>query len=931
MADGHQRLRKRPSPPDDETLEEEEDGVVTFRRNEGNQVEINLEATRDLLESLTTDDTSASVDHIESFQYRDDDEESRVHREENNNANNMDRDYSQYAQRMSDERLDLSVDSHQTPEQLNNLPGNAENATGGLDSPVGSDRERVAYYQASTFEGMAPDFFEKSPRTQKKILKEADGVMEEFCRKAQRDKVDMAKKYANMLVDKDQENRDLRRQVKVLKASQANLVEAAKTANRVRDNTAAPQAVRPKDNSRQQSRGGSRDRVVRTNQVPPRRNRRDTSVDGSSSDNRNDARPSRSRNRRSSPRDGVRRQRDTDRIGQVPNPRGRNSNNARSPYLSGQSQGQFPVFPDSQNYVDPQIPVGPVSNNNGGQNYASQGLSSNYPGNMGIPQQAAPPYPYAYGTQNPQTVNMAGHSGVYNQGMPSTWDPADNRYQLPRPVNANNVQLPYRPTHVAQQGGFAQASASAPPVIQNQGVQNDHLAAALAQLAKAQTLNSESQLQYAAAKAHPKYIKFRGGVDGVDIETYILRNEQNMNMYAPDTEKILRLAANLGDDRGVSELLSSGWKGTYESFKAFLLLTFSGARKQIGIATWASVQRYQNETIQQWQVRMVELISLTWQGWLGFTNSERELIMRQMELIVPLAALAMYKDASGEYDADLLKTKEFPEILRQLRVHQDNLYVLWKPFNDKLPRQAANAENRVNTLNESNRDSSGNAANANRSNRGNQSNNKTNKWCSIHRVTSHATQECRSRGQGVQRPQSGAQQNNRPEKYCRHHRTTTHNTEDCRDPDVANRNQARGNNSNNYNNNQNYQRQNNNGNYQNNRNGNFRGNNRGRGNYQQNRNNNNNNNSNGFNNSGNNNNSNGNSNRNGNYQGQGRGGYNNNYGRQNNNSRNNNNRVNNVSQNNDQNQDNTQQPPDDQNFGGAAQNQQGLGVVQLKK
>ena len=118
---------------------------------------------------------------------------------------------------------------------------------------------------------------------------------------------------------------------------------------------------------------------------------------------------------------------------------------------------------------------------------------------------------------------MAGHSGAYNQSMPSSWDPTAGRYQLPRPVNANNVQLPYMPTHVAQQGGFAQASASA-PVIQNQGVQNVDLTAAFEQLARAQVLSAESQLQYAAAKAHPKYIKFRGGVDGVDIETYILRN-----------------------------------------------------------------------------------------------------------------------------------------------------------------------------------------------------------------------------------------------------------------------------------------------------------------------------------------------------------------------------------------------------------------------
>ena len=112
-----------------------------------------------------------------------------------------------------------------------------------------------------------------------------------------------------------------------MRANQAKLVEAAKTANKVKNNSSVPQAVRPKDNSSQQGRPGSRDRTARTSQVSFRRNRRHTSFDGSSSDNGNDARGSLSRNRRSSPRVGVSRQENVDRIGEIPNSRSRSSNN----------------------------------------------------------------------------------------------------------------------------------------------------------------------------------------------------------------------------------------------------------------------------------------------------------------------------------------------------------------------------------------------------------------------------------------------------------------------------------------------------------------------------------------------------------------------------------------------------------------------------
>ena len=71
-------------------------------------------------------------------------------------------------------------------------------------------------------------------------------------------------------------------------------------------------------------------------------------------------------------------------------------------------------------------------------------------------------------------------------------------------------------------------------------------------------------------------------------------------MFAPnanDAQKVQRLALILQDSHGVADLLAGGWRGDYQSFKDFLLLTYSGARRQTGIATWASVRRFQNEDL----------------------------------------------------------------------------------------------------------------------------------------------------------------------------------------------------------------------------------------------------------------------------------------------------------------------------------------------
>ena len=484
-------------------------------------------------------------------------------------------------------------------------------------------------------------------------------------------------------------------------------------------------------------------------------------------------------------------------------------------YLSGQPAGQFPTFsanslqnPAQTNYRNSTQAPRSQYNVHWGQNqdnsqYVAPRASNLYSQDAGAAQSAMSQNLRDYRGQSSRVAANTWQPamGLQNTIPQNSPDPDAAAYQLPRPISSSRLQAPQQPLQQGAQGidlniptmlgGLPQYAAG------NLGPQNAEMIRAWEKLASAQITNADSQLQYAAAKAHPKFIKFRGGKEGLDIETYILRNEQMFTQSASDAQKVARLAQNLSDFPGVADLLGSGWRGDYQSFKDFLLLTYRGARRQTGVATWASVRRYQNEDLQTWQVKWVELVSLTWSGWSTYTDSERELIMRQMETIVPSAALAVYKDANGEFDAQILSTKTFQEILKQLRVHQDNMGIIWKPFNDKLPKQNSNSENRVHNVNETSRDSQNSSSDNNsppanssnrRGNRGNRGN--SNMWCKHHRSTNHSTRECRNppRQQNAANNQGGSNNNNNTSMYCRYHKNTSHNTADCRNPNYSNNN-----------------------------------------------------------------------------------------------------------------------------------------------
>ena len=261
MSAGPQRLKRRPL-ADNHDLDED-DGVVTIRRPDEGQLEANLEATIEALQNLTSNDDNSNPS-IEPYQPRAENTENNTHRRQSGESDNEDHEYVQNAQRFSDVRLDSSSWSHRTPEHETHSVQNPGNASR-LDNRVENRRNTYAYHEAPSFREMAPDFAGRSPSTQRRMCEELDGEMSKFAQKQLKEKLELQKDWAERVLQKDQELRIMREEMKRLRASHATLIKSAKTPSNSRDNSPAAQAVRPKVNVQRQSRPRSRDRATRSN------------------------------------------------------------------------------------------------------------------------------------------------------------------------------------------------------------------------------------------------------------------------------------------------------------------------------------------------------------------------------------------------------------------------------------------------------------------------------------------------------------------------------------------------------------------------------------------------------------------------------------------------------------------------------------------
>merc|ERR1712055_867953 len=171
--------------------------------------------TIEALHNLTSNDDNSNA-AIESYQPRVGNTENNAHRRLSGESDNENNEYLQNAQRFSDVRLDSSPGSHRTPEHETHSVQNPGN-TSRLDNLVENRRNTYAYHEAPSFREMAPDIARRSPSTQRRMFEELDNEMSKFAQKQLKEKLKMHKDWAEQVLKKDQELRNMKEEMERLR------------------------------------------------------------------------------------------------------------------------------------------------------------------------------------------------------------------------------------------------------------------------------------------------------------------------------------------------------------------------------------------------------------------------------------------------------------------------------------------------------------------------------------------------------------------------------------------------------------------------------------------------------------------------------------------------------------------------------------------
>ena len=175
-----------------------------------------------------------------------------------------------------------------------------------------------------------------------------------------------------------------------------------------------------------------------------------------------------------------------------------------------------------------------------------------------------------------------------------------------------------------------------------------------------------------------------------------------------------------------------------------------------------------------WQTANVRIVQHTWANWEHFQDSERVLVMRGLQRIVPRAALSIYM-IGANFNTEALARTSFADITAHITSHNE-VYRDdgWSRFDAKLPVARTddarthniadnNNENRGrrryrNQQNQPGNNTTAPSTSSNPSNQGRDSSNPRNRnpsrqrqqlprdpqgWCDHHRIQGHTTAQCR--------------------------------------------------------------------------------------------------------------------------------------------------------------------------------------------
>ena len=203
-------------------------------------------------------------------------------------------------------------------------------------------------------------------------------------------------------------------------------------------------------------------------------------------------------------------------------------------------------------------------------------------------------------------------------------------------------------------------------------------------IAAAQSHSAVTQSQFNMARLNVKYIRFEGGRQGLHIDTFLNRVETHFPPNLSDVDRVNMLIAQIVEGPHTGNICRNGWTGTYASLRLWLIQTYRDIIPEVSVSDWASVTRSRGVAFKDWQTVNIRIIDHTWANWDSFTDSERVMVMRGLERIVPKPALIQYQQGST-FNTITLRQTSFGEILKYLNEHSEAWSMdCWSRFESRL-------------------------------------------------------------------------------------------------------------------------------------------------------------------------------------------------------------------------------------------------------
>ena len=102
------------------------------------------------------------------------------------------------------------------------------------------------------------------------------------------------------------------------------------------------------------------------------------------------------------------------------------------------------------------------------------------------------------------------------------------------------------------------------------------------------------------------------------------------------------------------------------------------------MSDWTTIFRNRGVDFKTWQTLNLKIVDYTWSNWSTFTDSERVIVMKGLQRIVPKSALRGYSQGNT-FDLAKLRNSEFEDILSQINIHnEDYKNDFWASFDAKL-------------------------------------------------------------------------------------------------------------------------------------------------------------------------------------------------------------------------------------------------------